>query len=64
MMAASVANVLDVDLDATNISKNSAWRRSKQERIKITHTIKEEFIVPEKAVIHWDGKILKMKGYH
>ena len=62
MMAASVANVLDVDLDATNISKNSAWRRSKQERIKITHTIKEEFIVPEKAVLHWDGKILKMKG--
>ena len=62
MMAASVANVLGVSLDRTNISKNSAWNRSKQERVRISNTIKEDFIVPEKLVLHWDGKILKIKG--
>ena len=62
MIAASVANTLGVDIDSTNISKNSAWSRAKQERLKTSSTIKENFKIPENAVVQWDGKLLMEKG--
>ena len=62
MMAASVANTLGVDLDTTNISKNSAWSRARKERLSMSNQVKEDFIVPDYVVVHWDGKILKVKG--
>ena len=61
-IAASVANSLNVDIDDTNISQNSAWRRAREERVKLSNTIREEFKKPDKALLHWDGKILSVKG--
>ena len=33
-IAASVANSLNVDIEDTNICQSSAWRRSREERVK------------------------------
>ena len=62
VMAAAVANTLEVDIDKTNISKTSAWSRSQQERVKIAKCVKDGFQKPERVVVHFDGKILKIKG--
>ena len=62
VMAAAVANALEVDIDKTNISQTSAWSRSNQERVKISKCVKEDFQKPERVVVHFDGKILKIKG--
>ena len=62
MMAASVVNTLGEDINNTNISKSSAWRRTKEERLKLASSVKADFQKPDKLVVHWDGKILKIKG--
>ena len=62
MMAASVANTLGVDLDTTNINKTSAWNSAQKERLSMSKQIKEDFMVPDHVVVHWDGKILKVYG--
>ena len=41
-MAATVANTLGVDIDDTNICRSSAWRRAREERIKLSNIIKGE----------------------
>ena len=62
MIAASTANALGVDLDNTNISKTTAWRKSKEIRSKTAASIKEAFVCPSKVTVHWDGKIVSLKG--
>ena len=62
MMSASVVNALGVDIFTTNINRDSAWQKGKQERIIKTKAIKESFKCPELVVVHWDGKILILKG--
>lgn len=61
-IAASVANSLGVDIEGTNICQTSAWNKARKERVKLSNTIMEEFTRPDKAVVHWDGKILKVRG--
>ena len=60
MMTASVANTLGFDLENTNIIRGSAWQKAQKERIKLADQIRDDFQKP----IHWDGKILKVKGNH
>ena len=64
VIAASVANTLGVDINNTNISKSSAHERTKQERLKIASSVKEEYQLqkPKIMVGHWDGKIFRVKG--
>ena len=62
MMAASVTNTLGIDIKHTNINKSSAFKKAQKQRLKISETIMEEFEKPEQCVVHWDGKILKVKG--
>ena len=61
-MAASVANSLNIDIDDTNISRNSACRKAREERVKLSNSIRKEFKRSDKALLHWDGKILGVKG--
>ena len=62
LFAASVVNSLYVNLDDTNISRSSALKRAQEERLSISKQVKEDYVVPDKAVAQWDGKILKMRG--
>ena len=62
MIAASVANAVGVDVERTNISKSSAWLKTQQERVKKSEAIRSQFEKPEHLAVHWDGKILKVKG--
>ena len=62
MMSASVANALGVDISNTNIGRGAAWEKAKKERVKMSASIKENFQCPELVVVHWDGKILTVKG--
>ena len=62
MMAASVANTLDIDIDNTNIRKSAAHDKGKKERRKAAKAIKENFQNPDRVVVYWDRKILKLKG--
>ena len=61
-LAAATANVLGIDLDNTNISKTSARRRGRVARLKTSKKIREDFLCPNKTVLHWDGKTLKLRG--
>ena len=62
MMTASVANALGVDISNTNISTSTAWLKGQRERLKLSATIMENFLCPDLVVVHWDGKILTVKG--
>ena len=62
LFSAAVANSMGVDIDTTNINRGSAWKRAQQERLTISKKIKEDFRIPDHVVVHWDGKILKIKG--
>ena len=61
-IAASVASSLGVDLEDTNISVSNAHEKAKKERIILSKTVKENFVCPARAALHWDGKTLKIKG--
>ena len=61
-IAAATCNTLGVDLDETNISRTSAWRRRAQERVKKANAIKDDFVCPDKVICHWDGKTLRTRG--
>ena len=52
LFSASVANTLGVDIDNTNISQTSAWRKTHKERLRITRTIKEDFPKPANLIGH------------
>ena len=60
LMAASVANSLGVDIDTTNINMYSAWDKARKERVKIAKQIKEDFMIPERLLVYWDGKISRV----
>ena len=62
MISASVVNALGVDISTTNINRNSARQKGKQERILKAKIIRESFQCPEQVVVHWDGKSLTLKG--
>ena len=62
MMTASVANALGVDISNTNISTSTAWLKGQKERLKVSANIRENFQCPDLVVVHWDGKILTVKG--
>ena len=62
MVAASVVNACGIDISKTNINRGSAWKRRQQARLKKAGEIKESFECPENCVIHWDGKMLHLRG--
>ena len=62
MFAASVCNATSVPISETNISKTTAWRRGRENRIAKSADIREEFVKPEFVVVHWDGKIMKLQA--
>ena len=62
VVAASVANALGVDIDKTNISRSTAWRKGQEARLNKSREIKDNFKCPDKVVVHWDGKTLKVRG--
>ena len=62
MIAASTANALGVDVEDTNISKTTAWRKAQEVRTETAAMIKEAFDCPDKVIVHWDGKTLTLKG--
>ena len=62
MMSASVANALGVDISTTNISPGTAFLKGQSERLKLSASIMDSFQCPDQVVVHWDGKILTMKG--
>ena len=53
LFSASVANTLGVDIDNTNISQTSAWRKTHKERLRITRTINKDFPKPANLIGHW-----------
>ena len=57
-----MANALGVDIDKTNISKTTAWRKGRETRLQKSKQIKNNFKCPDKVVVHWDGKTLKVRG--
>jgi hypothetical protein len=61
-IAASVVNAMNGNIDDTNISRTSAWRRSKEVRAKKAEEIKDDFDCPDLVTVHWDGKMLKLRG--
>ena len=62
MIAASTANALGVDINDTNISKTTAWRKAHEVRTKTSAFIKEGFQCPDKVTAHWDEKTVTLKG--
>ena len=62
MFAASLCNAVGVNVRDTNISKTTAWRRTKQERLATAKAVKVKFVKPKHVTVHWDGKILKLQA--
>ena len=58
VMAASVSKAMGVNIDDTNISKSTAWYQRSKERVKRAEKVMDEFVCPDKVVVHWDGKTL------
>ena len=61
-VAASLCNSLNIPLQDTNINISSGRRKARQNRVKIAAKVKEEFKCPDLVSVHWDGKILMLKG--
>ena len=53
MFAASVVNSIGLDLDKTNVSKSNAWKVSRKKRLKITESVKDEFLCPDNTILHY-----------
>ena len=62
VFASSVAKSLGADIEDTNISVQSAWRRGREVREKKAKEIKSEFNIPTRSALHWDGKTLKIRA--
>ena len=62
VISASVANALGVDIDKTNINQTSAWRMGQKARLEKAADILTNYDCPDKVVVHWDGKTLKLRG--
>ena len=61
-VGASVANVMKVDINQTNISTTSAHRKAKVERKRIAKIVRDDFKCPGLVSLHWDGKTLTVRG--
>ena len=61
-VASSTLNAAGVDLDSTNVSRSTAWRIGQKQRLKKAKEIRDEFVLPNKLIIHWDGKMLRLRG--
>ena len=61
-IAASVTNSLGIDIKETNINNSSAWRQGKKQRLKVAKQVKEDFTIPPKVSLHWDGSTLNIRG--
>ena len=62
MIAAAVVKAVGINVEETNINRGSALLKAKQTRLKTAKAIKDNFICPEHVVVHWDGKLLKLKA--
>ena len=62
MLAASVCSAVGIDIQDTNVSTTSAWRRTRKERLDTAKAVKDNFVKPKYVTVHWDGKILKVNG--
>ena len=62
MIAASTINAMGGNIDDTNVSKTSAWRKSRQGRTEPAAQVKDTFKCPAKVTAHWDGKSLNLIG--
>ena len=62
VISASVVNALGIDIDETNVSKTTAWRIGGEARVKKSKDIKEVYVIPDKLIVHWDGKTFKLRG--
>ena len=62
MIAAATVNAIGGNIDETNISKISGWRKAKEVRSETATRIKEDFKCPKKVSVHWDGKSVILKG--
>lgn len=58
LLAAS-ANALGENVLDTTLSVNTLRRRRNQFREEEAQRIKDNFVPPERAVVHWDGKIME-----
>lgn len=59
--AASSVSAVNVPVQQTNISVFTAWRKARAMRGECSSAVKENFECPDRVLIHWDGKILKVK---
>ena len=62
MYAATVCNAAELPIEDTNISKSTAWRHAKKQRLIKATDIKEKFEKPDHLTVHWDGKLMKMRA--
>ena len=60
--AAKIVSAMGGDIDNTNINTWSAWHSDRKVKKAKAEEIKEQFEVPKRVVINWDGKMLKLKG--
>ena len=49
------------DLDEFTISRSTSMRRRGAHRQEAAERIKEEFVPPKHATLHWDGKVIKVR---
>ena len=62
MFAASICSAVGIDINNTNVSATSTWRRTRQERLDTAKAVKDDFVKPKYITVHWDGKILKLEA--
>ena len=62
MFAASVVKSLNMSVEDTNISYSTAARKGKTARFNTEETIKSSYVPPDNVVLHWDGKVVKLKA--
>ena len=53
MFTASVVKSIGLDLDKTNVIKSNAWKVSQKKRLKITESVKDEFLCPDNTILHY-----------
>ena len=62
MFAAAVVKSVGVDIKDTNISFATAAKKAKKVRIETEKEVLHSFVPPDHVVVHWDGKVLKLKA--
>ena len=62
MFAASVVKAVGVYVQDTNISFSTAKKKDKKSRFETEKRVLNEFVPPDHLVLHWDGKMLKLKA--